>query len=505
MKCLSIPLLLTVLLSPLAFATAAGPAERTPSLPGRESGARFLPDGKSPVFSTAFKENIEYRVNNNIITGIVVGVVTPRGTSFFSCGVMSMETNEPVDENSVFEIGSISKTFTGILLAEDVLNGGLSLNDPLQKLLPEGITAPTRNGKSINLVHLANHTSSLPRMPDSFIRINPDNPYAEYTVKQAYDFLGSYELPRDIGSEFEYSNYGMGLLGTVLAARHHTTYEELMIEKIANPLGMEHTRIVLSPDMEKRLAKGHHFGIEVGNWDFLAIAGAGAIRSTAVDMLRYLAGNMGLIKSELLPAMELSHQNSGSTIADMTVGLGWIKKPYDGGEIVWHDGGTGGYMSFIGFTKENRKGVVVLTNSQGFPDDIGFHLLNPESELANPKPSIATELNRIAERDGIGPAVEAFAELKNNNADDYDFSESELNELGNLYLNDGRTIDALAVFKTNVKAFPDSWVVYASYGEALLKNGEKQEAIDNYMKSLELNPDNHDAIEILKKLGVDLP
>jgi len=505
MKHLSIPLLLILLLTPLAFATSEGAAGRSTSLRGRESGAKLLADGKSPVFSRAFKENIEYRVNNNMIAGIVVGVVTPGGTSYYSCGVKSLDTNEPVDENTVFEIGSITKTFTGILLADEVLNGGLSLDDPLHKLLPEGITAPTRNGQSINLVHLANHTSSLPRMPDSFVRINPDNPYAEYTVNEAYEFLGGYELPRDIGSEFVYSNFGMGLLGTVLAARHDTTYEELMIGSIADPLGMENTRIVLTPDMDNRLAKGHHFGIEVGNWDFQAIAGAGAIRSTAVDMLRYLAGNMGLAKSEILPAMDLSHENSGSTIGNMTVGLGWLKKPCDGGEIVWHDGGTGGYMTFIGFTEENRKGVVVLTNSQSFPDDIGFHLLDPESELNNPKPSVATELNKIVERDGIDSAAEAHAELKKSNADDYDFSESELNELGYLYLNDGRTMEALAIFRINAEAYPDSWVVYDSYGEALLKNGEKQEAIDKYMKSIELNPENSTGIELLKELGVDLP
>ena len=462
-------------------------------------------DGENPVFSPAFKENIEYRVNSKLITGIVVGVVTPHGTSYFSYGVKSLKNNEPVDENSVFEIGSNTKTFTGVLLADEVLHGGLSLDDPLQKLLPEGITAPTRNGRTIDLVHLANHTSSLPRMPANFVRVDPRNPYAAYTAEQAYDYLNGYELPRDIGSEFVYSNYGMGLLGTVLAARNGTTYEELMIRKIADPLGLEDTRIVLTPDMEARLAKGHNLGIEVANWDFQAIAGAGAIRSTATDMLRYLAANMGLVETELMPALELSHEDTGATFRDMTVGLGWLKKPCEGGEILWHDGGTGGYMSFIGFRKETRTGVVVLTNSQSFPDDIGFHLLAPEMELARPKPSIANELIRIGERDGIDGAVAAYAELKARHADDYDFGEQELNKLGSLYLKLGRTGDALAIFRTNVEAFPDSWGVHTSYGEALLKNGQEQEAIDHYRKSVELNPDNHKGREVLKELGVDLP
>lgn len=463
------------------------------------------PDGGDSVFSPAFRENVEYRVDNHQITGIVIGVVTPEGTWFFSRGVGSLKTNEPVDENSVFEIGSNTKTFTGVLLADEVVNGRLGLDDPLQKLLPAGITAPTRGGRTIDLVHLANHTSGLPRSPANFVRIDPDNPYAAYTPEQAYAALDAYELPRDIGAEFVYSNFGMGLLGTVLAYRNGVTYEELVLAKITGPLGMKDTRIVLTPDLEARLARGHHFGIEVGNWDFQAIAGAGAIRSTAVDMLRYLAANIGLVETELSPALELSHEDTGATFGDIKVGLGWLKTPCDGGEIIWHDGGTGGYMSYMGFRKETRTGVVVLTNSQSFPDDLGFHLLDPTMELARPKPSIANELTRIEKNEGIAAAVAAYADLKVRRADDFDFGERELNELGYVYLKRGRLPEALAIYQANVEAHPDSWNVHDSYAEALLKDGREEEAIAHYRKSVELNPDNTNGIEVLTELGVSLP
>lgn len=394
------------------------------------------------------KENIIARVNNEVNTGIVVGVITSRGTSFFSYGVKSLETNEPVDEHTVFEIGSITKTFTCILLASEVVNGELNLDDPIQNLLPEGVTAPTRNGESIKLVHLANHTSALPRVPNNFVRTNRENPYADLTEQQVYEFVNNCELPYDIGTKFLYSNLGMGLLGNILAAKNNTTYEELMLRKIVEPIGLEDTRITLTPDMGKRFAKGHNTGVEVDYYTLPAIAGAGAIRSTAVDMLKYLAANMGIKKTDLYPAMELSHKSTGIKEGEMTAGLGWITSMVEGEEIIWHDGGTGGFMSFIGFTKDRKKGVVVLTNSNGFPDDIGFHVLNPKSELKNPIPSIATKLNKIIEKEGISAAVKSFEDLKSDSADKYDFSSTELINLGYKLLLKDKIEEALEILST---------------------------------------------------------
>jgi len=456
------------------------------------------------IFTEEFKENIKARVDNEVITGIVIGVVTSEGTSFYSYGVKSLETKEPVDEHSIFEIGSITKTFTGVLLANEVINGELSLDDPLQKFLPEGITAPSRNGNSIKLVHLANHSSSLPRVPNDLIRLDPENPYSHYTNAQLYENLNICELPRDIGSKFEYSNYGMGLLGMVLADKNHTSYEKLMVKNIANPLGMESTRISLSPDMRTRLAKGHSNGIEVENWDFQAIAGAGAVRSSAVDMLKYLAANMGIEKTKLYSALKLSHKLSGSGDGTVNAGLGWFTMDVEGVDVVWHDGGTGGYMSFAGFTKDGKKGVVVLTNSTGFPDDIGFHLLNPKSKLANPKPSISVKLGNAIKKEGIESAIRTYKDLKENHADEYDFRENEFVKLGYLYIAKGKTKEAVAVFKIYVEAYPDSWNAYDSYADALRENNENMKAIENYKKSLELNPENSNGINMLRKLGVDV-
>jgi len=454
--------------------------------------------------SDEISKNIELRIENGVNAGIVVGTIDAnREVNYYSFGVKSLKTNEPVDENSIFEIGSISKAFTGILLADMVMKNKMNLEDPLQKYLPAGVTAPTRNDEVIKLVNMANHTSSLPRMPSNFSPANPANPFADYSKKQLYDFLNSYELPRDIGSEYEYSNYAMGLLGHIMELQNNLTYEQLLAKVITKPLGLENTGISLSANMRSNLAMGHSGGVEVENWDLTTLAGAGAIRSDAVDMLKFLAANMGLEKSELYPAMQLAHENSRNEGKEPIVGLGWHTMVFDDTEIVWHNGGTGGYRTFAGFIKGGNKGVVVLSNSNAGADDIGIHILHPESPLNEIKPSIATKIQNVIEEEGLEAGLKAYSDIKKDKLSEFNFGEMELNRLGHQYLNSQEMEKALAVFKLNVEAFPNSSNAYGNYAAAHMKNSDKENAIKNFKKSVELNPANPKAIEKLKELGVD--
>lgn len=448
------------------------------------------------------KDNIKLRVDNGVHPGIVVGIIEGDKAYYYSYGKKSIN-GEPIDEHSVFEIGSITKTFTGIILAEMAMKGKMNLDDPLQKYLPEGVTAPTRNGASIKLVHLSNHTSSLPRMPGNFSPANNANPFADYSETQLYDFLKSYQLPRDIGSQYEYSNYAVGLLGHVLASSQGVSYEALMIDVIAKPLGLQDTRIAFTPSMKKNLALGHSDGVQVENWDIPSLAGAGAIRSTAADMLKYVSANMGKNKSKLYPAMQLSHKNSRVEGSSPMVGLGWHITAADKSEIIWHNGGTGGYRTFAGFIRGGDKGVVVLTNSTASADDIGMHLLNPKAPLTEIKPSIGLKVRTSIDGHGIESGIKMYWELKKNQGDKYDFSEGELRRLGNEYLRKGETKKAIAVFTTNAEAYPSSANVFYNLAEAFEKEGSKEKAVENYKKSLNLNPGNQLAIDRLKILGID--
>jgi serine-type D-Ala-D-Ala carboxypeptidase/endopeptidase len=465
----------------------------------------FISDGAHAqiAITEMVKNNIKLRVDNGINVGIVIGIIDANGSQYYSYGVKSLVTKEPVNENSVFEIGSITKTFTAILLADMVIKGEVSLNDPLQKYLPEGIKAPTRNGTSINLVHLANHTSSLPRMPDNFKPANPANPFADYSEKQMYEFLNGYALTRDVGSEYEYSNYAAGLLGHILATKKGVSFQKLMIDIIAKPLKLNDTRVAFTPNMKANLAMGHNEGDEVQNWDLSTLAGAGAIRSTAKDMLIYLRTNMGNVKSKLYPVMQLTHKNSRTDGSAPMVGLGWHKIISPESEIIWHNGGTGGYRTFAGFTKDGARGVVVLSNSNASVDDIGVHVLNPKSPLKEIKPSIGIKVRSIIDTQGIEAGVRAYWDLKKDQAAQFDFSENQLNSLGNAYLRKGEMEKAIAVFSANIEAFPQSSNAFLSRGEALAKHGDKDKAIEDFKKSIVLNPGNQAAIDALTKLGVD--
>ncbi|HEX7678961.1 MAG TPA: serine hydrolase domain-containing protein, partial [Thermoanaerobaculia bacterium] len=210
--------------------------------------------------------------------GIVVGVIDPSGRRTVAYG-STKKGEGPVDANTVFEIGSITKVFTSLLLADAVQRGEVALTDPVSKYLPPNVKVPERGGKKITLVDLATHTSGLPRMPTNFHPRDPGNPYADFSVAQLYEFLSSVELTRDIGSKYEYSNLGGGLLGHALALRAGTDYETLVRTRILEPLGMKSTAITLSKAMKDRLAPGHNAELQpVANWDIPTLAGAGALR-----------------------------------------------------------------------------------------------------------------------------------------------------------------------------------------------------------------------------------
>lgn len=318
---------------------------------------------------------------------IAVGIIGPEGRRVVVHGSMGTADPRPATGDTLYEIGSITKVFTSLLLADMVERGEVALDDPVAKYLPAGITVPERGGKRITLVDLSTHRSALPRMPSDFAPKQPTNPYPDYPIERLYEFLSGYQLPREIGAEYEYSNLATGLLGHALARRAGMSYEQLLRERVFRPLGMTSTAIALTPELRSRMSVPHTSVFRLAptpDWTFTdAFAGAGAIRSTVNDMLAFLAAQMGYTRTPLSAAMARMLSVRRDATPDFKVGLAIRVEQRGGTEIVWHGGATYGSRCFSGYDPKSRTGVVVLSNynSGSGIDDIGRFVLDRNAQI----------------------------------------------------------------------------------------------------------------------------
>jgi D-alanyl-D-alanine-carboxypeptidase/D-alanyl-D-alanine-endopeptidase len=334
--------------------------------------------------------------------GIVVGVLGPDGQRFVAGG---SGAGAKVDRSTLFEIGSISKVFTALILADMVNKREVSLDDPAAKFLPPGHRMPERGGRAITLRDLATHRSGLPRMPDNIgLMTDPDGPFAGYDEAKLLAFLDHYQLTRDVGAQWEYSNLGVGLLGYLLGRAAGTDYETLLRRRVTGPLGMNDTMITLPPSHAARLAPPHDAYMQPARpWNVWVLTGAGGIRSSAADMLKFAAAVLDP-KSPIAAAMRtaLSARAPGAH-ARAEQALGWVAlHPQPGRELLLHDGGTGGFRAVVGIEPAKGRAVVVLVNSAVEPGaaDLGLHILmgtpvNPTLPVppAPPPPVKRTEIS----------------------------------------------------------------------------------------------------------------
>lgn len=343
--------------------------------------------------------------------GIVASTFEAARQKIVTYGRSGASNDRPLDGDTVFEIGSITKVFTALLLTEMVTRGEVALDDPVSKYLPGNVKMPARNGKQITFLDLATYTSGLPRLPDGIPNFG-DNPYANYTVEQLYAFLSNHVLRFEPGTHYEYSNLGFGLLGHVLALRANASYEDLVVSRVCMPLGLEDTRISLTGSMRERLAQGHESSLKATpNWDLPTLAGAGALRSTANDLVKFMKATcLSEAGAPLRPAIDLLLQTRRPTNnPNLAVGLGWFIRSGHDDEIVWKDGETGGYASFVGFSKRLRSGAVVLSNATNPIDDIGLRLTNPVYKLVQYPPEIPVDPAILAIYEGVYQMTPKFA------------------------------------------------------------------------------------------------
>jgi CubicO group peptidase (beta-lactamase class C family) len=324
--------------------------------------------------------------------GLAVAVVSGSNATIMTFGRVSLFSDQPLPSDTLFEIGSITKTFTALALAQEIQQGKLSLDDPIQGLLPAGLELP-KEARPVTLKHLTTHTSGFPSMPDNmswwhaFRRVmSGGNPYDDYSEAKFFEAIRTVDLDFKPGTKIEYSNFGMDVLGYLLSVRAGTDYEAYIKHEVCEPLGLHDTTVTLTTNQAARFAQGYCIAARKGEalkvvdsvpWELPNyLAGSGALRSTVEDMLKYLEVNMhpaGSLENAIRAShKELFHEKDG-----YTVGMNWVRSSSKSlGTVIWHNGAMGGASSYLGFTEDGRAGVVVLSKvgSEGV-DDLAWEIL----------------------------------------------------------------------------------------------------------------------------------
>jgi CubicO group peptidase (beta-lactamase class C family) len=333
---------------------------------------------------SAIRSILKTRVDSARAVGIVVGILENGQRRYISYG--SAGSARPLDDHTIFEIGSVSKTFTSLLLADAVVRGEARLDEPVADLLPSGTVVPSHDGQAITLEQLATHRSGLPRMPTNFAPADLSDPYASYDAAHLIAFLSTYKLPRAPGDSAEYSNLGAALLGYALVSHASAPpWGALLQQRITTPLGMRETFTDVPESDRARFAVGHDNTMDsVPHWHIGVMAGAGAVRSTAADMLTYLAAEMDTTRGPLARAIALGRKPRADFGGGNRIALAWLIGGTADHPLWWHNGETGGFASFAAFDPARKVAIVVLSNAGVLVDDIGTHVMIPAAPLRMP-------------------------------------------------------------------------------------------------------------------------
>jgi CubicO group peptidase (beta-lactamase class C family) len=414
--------------------------------------------------------------------GLAVGLLVGDRRLYFGYGTIAKGSERVPDEHTIFEIGSVTKVFTAMLMEEMAGRGEVKVDQPVRELLPPGTVVPTKGNREITLFDLSTHSAGLPRMPGNWREgmKSEAEPYANYTPEHLYKALARTRLRWRPGTKDDYSNYGVGLLGHALELRAGQPYEQLLGERVLKPLGMMDTVVTFTDEHRKRLATGHaEDGQPAAYWDIRTLGGAGALRSTVAEMLTFLRANLAPGETPIHDALTACHEprplarkfppwyliaallaavslltqwfvpvppgsraylavfvlpvlaayawrgigtgvlasalvwagtlalwgdqfgwKSAGSILVVISGLLYVVRGYlpsagVGGEVMpgwfsvwfgeargrWHNGGTGGFRSFVAFVADSRVAVAVLSNSANDVDSIGVELLRYLHEM----------------------------------------------------------------------------------------------------------------------------
>ncbi|QDT91314.1 serine hydrolase [Gimesia algae] len=301
-------------------------------------------------------------IEKRVVDGLSIGYIEGKHSGMVHLGSAS-RAGKKADDLTVYELGSISKVFTGLMLADAVVRGEIDLNAAVDVTNPTGIRLPSRDGRSIKWIDLSTHRAGLPRLPGNLQPTDLTNPYRDYDSKKAAAFLNQYPLPRSPGASQEYSNLGASVLGYLVAQQAGLSYQQLLRKRIAKPLQMTDCSVSLSQDQTARLATPHdRFGSATQPWTFSDLPGAGGIHATMRDMLRFAQAQLTPPAGKTGEAIELAwKQQRDADASGPAMGLGWVIA--GDGQTRWHNGQTGGSHSALFINRKLNCAVIVLCNT----------------------------------------------------------------------------------------------------------------------------------------------
>jgi len=423
-------------------------------------------------------------------------------------GLANMEWEVPNQSDTKHRLGSVTKQFTAMLILQLVEKGKLDLNVPITTYLPD---YPKETGDIITIHHLLTHTSGIPNFTSfpnyqKYLSINTYSPEALIKI-----FAGS-SLQFKPGEKFSYSNSGYFLLGVIIEKVSGKPYEQILHENILNPLKMNNTGYDHHETILKNRASGYEKNEnKFRNADYIDMSvpySAGALYSTVEDLYLW---DQALYNETLLPSKtrDLLFKQYIKAMG-ASYGYGWFvgKTPLgntgDSVIVIGHPGGINGFNTSIQRIPSDKHLIVLLNNTGGaalgeMNTAIMSILYGTSYEM--PKKSVAFSLLDVIIKNGLTSGLEHFKKIKN--SENYSLKENEMNSVGYNLLNSNKVTEAIEVFKLNVEAFPKSGNVYDSLAEAYLVNGNEKLATENYKKSLEIDPTNTNAKNVLKKLGVN--
>ncbi len=418
-------------------------------------------------------------------------------------GLANREWNIPNAPDVKFRLGSITKQFTSMLVMKQVAQGAIRLDGHLADYLPY---YRKDTGSKVTVHQLLTHTSGIPSYTDD-PKFFPDISRTYYGVDEFVKKFCSGDLEFEPGTRFHYDNSGYFLLGAILEHVTGTSYEALLKSQILDPVGMKDTGYDHFAEVLPRRATGYQQDLgEIDNSPYLDMAlpfAAGALYSTVEDLYRW---DQALYTDRLLPP-DLKARMFTPNLEHYAYGWGVRKvpetEPGGGMTIIAHEGGINGFNTLEQRLVDDHALIVLLNNTPGAnlgEMAAGIRAILYGKEPAPPKRPLVTTLGDTIMRRGSEAAVAQYRDLWQSHRAGYDFAEPRLNELGYILLRHDRTADAIAIFTLNVEEYPKSGNVYDSLAEAYEKSGQKDLAVANYRKSVEIDPKNQHGQERLKAL-----